>query len=293
MGDIEKSTRIAVGKLHDQIHSISVNLRSFSASMRYLYGEGDSFTSYSGAAGMKFRELRDGTRKDAMVVLEEVLPLSNNLITSVSNFFDCYEGLEFEEWCNEIPSILEKTIAYRQLSETLLQRYEAALVPLKKREDHARLVVKESEDLKRAYERKKTELEDAAGNKQYWAFGLAFVPFVNLIATPALASSAASDIEEATRQDTLAEVQEETARKVSGTLIPALKDIVSGVSKVAGFFSVMEQEWKKFEGKAEKGKDTRKFLHYKVMKKEAKDMKSICRDFHSALPDVQKNLSLM
>lgn len=293
MGDIEKSTRVAVGKLHDQIHSISVNLRSFSASMRNLYGEGDSFTSYSGAAGMKFRKLIDETRKDAMVVFEEVLPLSNKLITSVSNFFDCYEGLEFEEWCNEIPSILDKTIAYRQLSETLLQRYEAALVPLKKRQDYARLVVKESEHLKRAYDRKKTELEDAASNKQHWAIGLAFVPLVNLIATPALAYSAASDIEEATRQGTLARVQGQTARKVSGTLIPALNDIVAGVSKAAGFFSVMEQELKKLEGKAEKGKDTRKFLHYMVMKKEAKDMKSICRDFHSALPDVQKNLSLM
>ena len=91
----------------------------------------------------------------------------------------------------------------------------------------------------------------------------------------------------------MARVQEETARKVSGTFIPALENFVAGVSKAAGSFSVVEQELKKFEGKAEKGKDTRKFLHYKVMKKEAKDIKTICRDFLSALPDVQKNLSLM
>ena len=35
------------------------------------------------------------------------------------------------------------------------------------------------------------------------------------------------------------------------------------------------------------------FFNYNVMKKEAKDMKSICRVFHSALPDLQKNFSLM
>lgn len=122
MGDIEKSTRVAVGKLHDQIHRMSVNLRSFSASMRYLHGEGDSFTVYSGAASKKCGELRDDTRKDAMVVLIEILSLSNNLMTS-----DCYEGLEFEEWFNKIPLILEKTVAYRQLSEMLLQRCEATL----------------------------------------------------------------------------------------------------------------------------------------------------------------------
>ena len=154
MGDIEKSTRVAVGKLHDQIHRMPVNLRSFSASMRYLHGEGDSFTAYSGAADMKCRELRDDTRNEAMVVLIEILSLSNNLITS-----DCYEGLEFEERFNKIPLILEQTDAYRQLSEMLSQRYEATLVPLKKRQDHEWLVVTELEDLRREYERKRESLK--------------------------------------------------------------------------------------------------------------------------------------
>ena len=62
-----------------------------------------------------------------------------------------------------------------------------------------------------------------------------------------LACSAASDIQGATRQGSLAGVQEEAARKVIGTLISALKDFVAGVSKAAGFFSVMEQELKKLE----------------------------------------------
>lgn len=78
-----------------------------------------------------------------------------------------------------------------------------------------------------------------------------------------------------------------------GTLVSALKDFVAGVSKAAGFFSVMEQELKNSKCKAQEGKDARKFLYYNVMKKEAKDMKSICRVFHSALPDLQKNFSLM
>lgn len=122
--------------------------------MRYLHGEGDSFTAFSGAAGIKCRELRDDTRSDAMAVLIEIISLSNNLITS-----ECYEGQEFEEWFNKIPLILEKTVAYRQLSEMLLQRYEATLVPLKKRQDHEWLVVTELKDLKRGYERKKESLK--------------------------------------------------------------------------------------------------------------------------------------
>lgn len=292
MADIEKSARDAVVELHQQIQTMTNNLRSFSSSMRYLYEKEDSFTFFSGA-GMKLKQLRDDSRSDAMVVLKEVLPLSTKFVTSVSNFFDWYEGLEFQQWCNKIPWILQKTVDYRQLSEMLLQKYEAILTPLKKRQDHARLLVTELEDLERSYERKKRELEDTAATKRGWAIGLAFVPVVNLVATPALACSAESDIEEAARQGALAADQKVAARKVSGQLIPALRDFVAGVTKAAGFFSVMEQEFRKFEGKAEKGNDYRKFLHYKVMKKEARDMKSICRVFNVALPEVQRDLSLM
>ena len=69
----------------------------------------------------------------------------------------------------------------------LLQRYEATLVPLKKRRDNAWLLVTELEDLERSYERKKRGREDKADTKRDCAIGLAFVPFVNLVASPALA----------------------------------------------------------------------------------------------------------
>ena len=66
MADIEKSARGAVVELHQQIQTMTNNLRSFSSSMRCLYEEEDSFTVFSGA-GMKLRQLRDGSRSDAMV----------------------------------------------------------------------------------------------------------------------------------------------------------------------------------------------------------------------------------
>lgn len=94
--------------------------------------------------------------------------------------------------------------------------------------------------IKREYERKRESLKtlqvpNKAGHKDSQHLTV-------------LACSAASDIKEATRQGSLAGVQtaqEEAARKVIGTLISALKDFVAGVSKAAGFFTVMEQELKK------------------------------------------------
>ena len=72
----------------------------------------------------------------------------------------------------------------------------------------------------------------------------------------------------------------------SYSLIPALDSFIDGLMKAAAFFSMMEQELRNFEGKAEKAQGAPKKLYYKVMNKEGKDMKSICQIFYAVLVDV-------
>ena len=74
---------------------------------------------------------------------------------------------------------------------------------------------------------------------------------------------------------------------VSEALIPALENFINRIKKAAGFFSVMEQELINLENTASNDDDDDpKKLHYMVMKKEARDMKSICQSFYAVLPDV-------
>ena len=107
---------------------------------------------------------------------------------------------------------------------------------------------------------------------------------------PVLLHAAHSDFLEATAKGYEAKVQEVAAITVSNTMIPAMMGILSGFSKVAGFFSVMQQELKKFEGKAEKRMSDRKKLYYKVMKAQARDVKTLCRGFYAAIPQVRTHL---
>lgn len=288
MTDTQKSTRVAVVELRQQINGMSSNIRSFATSIRSLYINDIMADT---AAGKKLRKLRDDTRNDAMLCLNDVLPLSIIFVESIRDYFDYYEELEFEKWCQMIPQILAKTIGYRQFSERLVQMYQDTLVPVKRRQDQASVVETELRELKEDFERKERDLENTARAKRALAIRLAFIPGVNLIASPILASSAHSDLQEAAKNSVQAAIQEATATKVSETLIPALQDFVSGIAKAARFFSVMEQELRKFEGRAEKGNDTRKKLHYWMMKTEARDMKSICRIFNAALPEVRNDLS--
>ncbi|CAH3033909.1 unnamed protein product, partial [Pocillopora meandrina] len=116
-----------------------------------------------------------------MVNLRGVLPLSTKLVSSINEYFECYEALEYEEWLYMLSDILEETIGYRELCQALLQMHEDILVPLKEREYQTRLIIKELKHLQREFERKRKELEEKAGSERSWAVGLAFVPIVNMM----------------------------------------------------------------------------------------------------------------
>lgn len=253
--------------------------------MRCLYSDQAVGTSSEGAR--KFRKLRDNSRNDAMVYVKGVLPLSTKLVSSIRGYFEYYEALEYEEWREMLPEILEETIGYREMCQVLLKIHEDILVPLKEREDQARVIVKELKHLQEEFERKKKELESKASTKRSWAVGLAFVPFINVIASPMLLAAAESDLADAVAKGCEAKIREAAAITVSNTLIPALKEFISGISKTAGFFSVMEQELKRFEGKAEKSGSGSKKLYYRVMKTQAKDMKTLCQGFFAVIPEVR------
>ncbi|XP_068686101.1 uncharacterized protein [Montipora foliosa] len=285
MSDIEKETEKAVVDLRGQISDMSKSMRAFSFSMRSLYV--DKAVGTSTAAARKFRKLRDDTRNDAMVYLKGILPLSTKFVASISEYFEYYEALEYEEWCKMISDILEETVGYRQLCETLLKMHEDILVPLKKRQDEATLVIAEFEKLRGKFSKKQQEFEEKAQAKTDWAHGLSVVPLFGPILKSVMEGGAAKDMLEAVAHKAEAEVQEAATTAVRVTLIPALQRFIDGITEAAGFFSVMEQEIRKFENKAEESTKDPKKLYYKVMNKQASDMKSICQAFYAVLPAVR------
>ena len=95
---------------------------------------------------------------------------------------------------------------------------------------------------------------------------------MNLVATPALLFSAVNNDEEAGWNGSQEDKMERAVIKIGQTLVPPLEAFINGLAKAAGFFSVMGQKMIKFQGKAEKGMEEQKFLHYKPMKTEAKEI---------------------
>ncbi|XP_054759742.2 uncharacterized protein LOC129265838 [Lytechinus pictus] len=281
----EDNTKKGLQILEESLSEMPLNMRLFSLSMRSLYA--DKAVGGGSQAAVDFRKLRDNTRDDAMVYLKGVLPVATKFVSNISEFFEFYTALSYEEWCDMLKDIQQEITCYKGLAEVLVQMHEDILVPLKKREDEATVIVKSLQNLQEEYDKKRKELESTAGTKKGWAIGLSFVPFIGAIASPLLAASASTDLAEAVAKGEECLIQERAAIAIKECLVPALKNFIGGLEAAAGFFSVMESELAKFEGKANKALENKLMLHYKVMKKEAEKMDGLCMKFHAVLPAVR------
>ncbi|XP_044163367.1 uncharacterized protein LOC122947823 [Acropora millepora] len=285
MAEVSQETEEEVKTLEENVKDMAKDMRLFSLTLRSLYVQNAVGTNEELAK--EFRRLRDDTRNDAMVYLKGILPVSTELVSSISDYFEYYDALNYEQWCEMLPKILQKTTGYKELCETVLQIHSDILVPLKKRGDDAFLLVTKFKDLKEEYEENKRKLEDGAQAKRNWALVLAYVPHVGPFARLLMDVAANFDMANAVAKGQQARIQEAASLAVSEALIPALENFINAIRNAAGFFSVMEQELKNFQNTTTNAYDDPQELHYLVMKNKAKDMKSTCQIFYAVLPDVR------
>ncbi|XP_028399608.1 uncharacterized protein LOC114523009 [Dendronephthya gigantea] len=278
-----------LNSLSENLKEMPENMRLFSLCFRSLYS--DQAVGGHSEAAVKFRKIRDDTRQDAMVYLRCVLPATTTFIRSIKEYFGTYEAFSYEEWYKMLPDILEDTREHKNIAQMVLDMYENMMVPLKKRQDDARIVMNEFVGLQSKYEEICGEYEATAKSKRKWANALLFVPVVNVIACPLLGRAARENTALAVANKMDAEIHGSAALIVAKSLIPALSSFIDGLKKVAGFFQVLEQELESFETKA--GKDEPKRLHYKLMCFAARDINSLCCTFYAALPDVRTDFEAL
>lgn len=280
-----KSIDDHVSTLKESLKEIPRDMHAFSLAMRSLYS--DNAVGTTTDVAKKFRKLRDDTRQDAMLFLKCILPISTKFVMSIKAYFEYYEALTYEDWCNMLADILEETKNYKEVAFAVVGMFENIIGPLKKREDEAKILITEFKVLQQEYERQKEELRLSLDDTREWSHFLRFIPAVNLIAVPILEGITNADQAKAVAVAKQSKINEAAAIVVAETLIPALSHFIDGLTKAAGFFKVMESDLQLFAEKAEKGVASPKELHYKVMNKEAKEIKDLCQGFYAIIPAVR------
>ena len=148
-----RKTEREVKTLEETLKGMTVDMRLFSLTLRSLYVQNAIGTNEEPAK--EFRKLRDDTRNDAMVYLQYILPVCTKFVSSIRGYFEYYDALNYEEWCEMLPDILQETTGYKQLCGTVLKMHEDILVPLKMRKDEALLLVTNFKDLQVEYKEEK------------------------------------------------------------------------------------------------------------------------------------------
>lgn len=276
--------------LSSQLDNVPEKMKIFSLSMRSLFT--DNAVGTSSGTAQRFRKLRDDTRNDAVVYVKGVLPVVKQCVSDIKGYFEYYQDLSIEEWWESIADIIEETKNHKEACDALIVIHEDIITQLKKRQDDAKILLSEMKDLSAEYEKKAKELEKKAKTKNSWAIGLAFVPFVNIVATPILGAAANIDLVEAVAKKKEADIQVVATAVVRDTLVPALSQFVNGLQDIAGFFAVIHQELETFQSKGEKAKDADepKRIHYNTMKGKANRIMSGCNGFFAVLPSIRTDL---
>ena len=266
------------------------NIRLFSLSLRSLFAENAVGTPTDTA--VRFRKLRDDTRNDAVVYVKGVLPIVKQCVSDIKGYFEYYTDLTIEEWWESLTDIIEEAKINKEACEALIVIHEDMMTELKKRQDSAKTLISEMKDLSEKLDKEVKELRQTAEAKQSWAFGLLFIPFVNVIASPILGASADTDLVEAVGKQKEAEIQISAAKVANEVLVPALSKFIDGLRQIAGFFSVLHQELETFQSKGEKARqeDKPKRIHYNVMKGKANRVMGECNQFFAVLPSVRTDL---
>lgn len=300
----ETAASCDVSELNRRMTNMPRQMRAFSLGLRSLYAE-NAVSGDQGAA--KFREVRDATRRDALVYCAKVLPLANMVVTNISEYFDNYLALEWEEWVASIGDIIEEVEGYERACALLLQMHENIMTSLKQRQDEAAVSIVELERLSAELRGRIRELEaEATASDETARFWSAWG---RLLALPTLGLSSficenGAEGHRANANRCLSTAVAETRKKEIATraalitndvLLPAIKEFLEGLSVCQAFFAETRGELVKMQGQAELAADktdtSRTVRHFRLMKKNAGDIAANCKAFWSCIAEVRTDLA--
>jgi len=278
---VEKELNTLVGGLGD----LPTNMRFFSLALHSLYA--DKAVSADSDVGIRFNKLRDDTRKDAMIYVKGILPVSTEVVRSLNELFEYYGELDYDDWSDNLEDIIEDVKSYRSCCKEIVKLHEDIMVPLKRRAKDADIMTKEFEQLSKLYEKQKKDIEHYEQANYAWAMALSWVPGVNLIATPILMSKSNTNTAEALAKGAQLKINQAAIFAVNTVMVPALEKFIDGLNAASGFFHAIEIELSSIQGKAEKGAESKKKLHYTMMKNKAREIKGYCQGFYGVIPQVR------
>jgi len=238
----------------------------------------------------EFTEYRDETLHKALIFKEYLLPMNMHVMKNLKGFLDNYMALSMEDWKECMEGIAHDAKTYHVECNYVAQAYKYMQADVKTQEDLAQGVLGKMSLEEQKFLAEEERLRSNSQTKNGWAIALAFIPFVNMIATPLLVSSSDADLKQAIVAKTEAEMVVAATRVVKNVLIPAIMDFAEVMSLIAGFFNVVTYEVQDFNDCASDAMEEKKKRHFLLLNRKAVTIQNKCSRFIAMAPDFESDL---
>jgi len=282
-------------------HEVPLNMKTFSRSMLRLAYELNISTTSNERALVEFKQLRDDTRRDSQIYCRQILPVAQQVIQNMSDYFDNYDVLTYDEWKEDLTSIHEEVIEYKYHCDILIQLHEKLMAGLKARLAKAKVSFKDMEELNEKYKKQMEELQSDARRlhnegRNSRTHGMIWGIFTLGIGN-VIGDAIADNKEYQARQKTIDATAKEAQMKIiagaselcCNVLIPALGAFIEGLEAVSSFFATTEQNLGKIADNTVGERNSRRY--FKKTQKVGKEINQGCRAFAGVLPAIRSDLA--
>lgn len=233
-----------------------------------------------------FTELRGEVTNDAKVYSTKILPFSIMVIENIRMFFNNYKAFDFEKFKEYIEDLANEADKNVEVCNYTVELHTSLLTDLKTSKNKALVVLGELSIETQRLEEKMNELKKRHKAASAWAISLAFVPYVNVIASPIVGYVAHN-----AKVDAIAAGEERflsaAAKCIEESLIVSVEKFIEAITEIAGFFNVLATELKElredFQGPPSK-------MHYDRSKSKGPAIVSSCDSFIKIIPTCKAEL---
>jgi len=231
-----------------------------------------------------FLEVRDNTRRNALVYAEKVLPITEDVIREIGMFIYFFTDLDFDDWTECLDDMISGLIRAEEDCDKLKHLHNTIIVDLKMNEDKAVKGIQMLEKMREMYKKQAEALrEEAEAHIKYKEYGkkvetyvhictLGISKLLDIVYVPKSKSrKAEKKIIKATAKDENANIAELAKDLTNIYLIPSIKEFLASLEACSEWISQTKEKLthlKRF-GQMSMGS---KLQFFKIMKKRATDI---------------------
>ena len=252
--------------------------------MRILHNQSSVSGEHDSAA--RFLQLRDETRRNALIYTDSLLPKADEVVRRIKEYAFEIRVSSFEEWRDGLDDIRKEVTKAEKACNQLMRMHENLIAQLKRNEDNALVSIQDLEKLKAIYEEDRKRLLNTAKehltNKERY----------DRLGANTKANEEQREIDKnllmATASQRNGEITQEAVNLTEECLIPAIKNFLTNLGACSAFLTATREHLSRLSSR--EVQDDGKRSYFGLMKMHAEELENNCMAFFTSSTHIRTDL---